>query len=354
MIADVRVTYRILGAGHMRSEGVSPWPYPDDGFVEQDLVRQAPNADEFEFLVIDESAKSILVKPGTWDLDRSLIIPKGYEVIAGEGTELDLSNAAKILSYSPLRLIGSVEAPIVIRSVDGTGQGLVVMNAQETSLLEYVAFEGLSAPSYGTWELLGAVTFYEAPVEISHCRFVENRAEDALNVVRSEFTLDRTLFIQTLSDALDADFAKGRIANSSFVDCGNDAVDASGSVLELENILINGAGDKGLSAGESSQVTVDQIEIRNAAIAIASKDLTEVTLRNVLISDGDVGLTAYQKKPEFGPGSLVVEELEILGTDVPYLVELRSSVVVDGAAIEANRENVEDILYGVEYGKGSE
>ena len=227
------------------------------------------------------------------------------------------------------------------------------MNARQTSILEHVAFNNLSNPSQSGWELTGAVTFYEAPVEISHCQFVDSRSEDALNIVRSEFTIDQTLFSQNLFDAFDADFAKGRIANSSFVACGNDAIDVSGSVTELQDVFVNGAGDKGLSAGENSRMTVNHIEIRNAAIGVASKDLSNITIKNILISNGDIGLTAYQKKPEFGPGSLNVQGLEILRTDVPYLVEVQSSVVVDGVVIEASRENVKDILYGTEYGQSS-
>ena len=52
--------------------------------------------------------------------------------------------------------------------------------------------------------------------------------------------------------------------NSSFINSGNDAIDVSGSIIELQNIFINGVGDKALSAGENSRMTAHQIEIKNA------------------------------------------------------------------------------------------
>ena len=137
-------------------------------------------------------------------------------------------------------------------------------------------------------------------------------------------------------------------AHSSFVALGNDAIDASGSAIEIHDVFINGSGDKGLSAGEDSEVTVNEIDIIGAYIALASKDLSHVTAQHVKISDSDIGLTAYQKKPEFGSASMEVHSLEMTAVATPYLVEVRARVVVDSEVIEASHENVYEMLYGEE------
>jgi hypothetical protein len=347
MSQTLRVNYKLVGTSRLRQETVFPWSHLVDEFVPYDFIRQEPNAHEFDFLVADDSARAIFVKPGTWTLDRSLILPAGVRVIATSGTRLNLSASSRILSYSPLQFIGSKDQPIVVQSTDSTGQGLVVMNAAETSVLEQVIFLNLANPAQDGWELTGAVTFYESPVEISHSQFIGNRSEDALNIVRSQYSIDNTLFSQTLYDAFDADFAEGRISNSSFETCGNDAIDVSGSVIEIQDVSIDGSGDKGLSAGERSQVTVNHIGIKNADIAVASKDLSQVTIRNIDISDSRIGLTAYQKKSEFGAASIdVLRGLWMTDVDTPYLVEVQSTVVVEGGAVEAIYENVYETLYG--------
>ncbi|MFQ5825611.1 MAG: CotH kinase family protein, partial [bacterium] len=180
MITELKVIYKLLGTSQIRYETILPRSHLDKNFFENDLIRQKPNIYRFEFLVTNESEKRILIKPGIWNLDKNLIIPKDYRVICPEGTHLNLSNSAKILSYSPLEFIGSEDYPIVIQSTDSTGQGIIVMNANETSVLEYVTFNNLSSPSQSGWELTGAVTFYESPVNISHCQFIGNRSEDGL------------------------------------------------------------------------------------------------------------------------------------------------------------------------------
>ena len=181
------------------------------------------------------------------------------------------------MSFSPLEFIGTEDSPLIIQSKDSTGQGLVVFNAEEVSVLDHVIFKNLSNPIHEGWELTGAVTFYESDVQISHCQFTENRSEDGLNVIRSEININNSLFSKTASDAFDGDFVKGILSNSSFVDCGNDGIDVSGSVIEIRNVYINGSGDKGLSNGENSEMTVNGGEIKNADIAVASKDISVST-----------------------------------------------------------------------------
>jgi hypothetical protein len=284
------------------------------------------------------------------------MIPTGYRVMCGGGTRLNLSNSAKIISYSPLEWGGNEDNPIIIESRDSTGQGIVVLNAAQMSVLEYVTFDNLSNPSQSGWELTGAVNFYESPVTISRCQFLNNRSEDALNIIRSEFTIDSTLFRQAFSDAFDGDFTKGKITRSSFVACGNDGIDVSGSVIDIQDVFIGGgrdSGDKGLSVGENSRVTVNHIDIKNAEIAVASKDLSELTMKNVNISDSKVGFAVYQKKPEFGSATIQAEGLKVRNIEIPYLIEERSTMVVDGEVVQSSRKNVKEILYGVEYGKSS-
>ncbi len=354
MIQDLTITYKILGASQLRSENIYAWSHLDEDFADNDFIRQQPNVSDFEFLVVDETKKKIYVSPGIWNIDRSLIIPEGYRVFAGEGVRLNLSQNAKILSYSPFEFIGSEENPIVFSSPDFTGQGLVVMSNYKKSRFEYVSFKKLSNPSQTGWTLTGAITFYESPVEFYQCEFANNGSgDDYLNIIRSEFTISNCIFRQTSFDALDIDFSKGVIKNTSFVDIGNDAIDTSGSVLELHDIFIKNAGDKGISAGESSQIIANGVEVQGSEIAISSKDMSEITIDRITISDSSIAFAIFQKKPEFGAASGAVAKLIMNRVEIPYMVEEGSSLAVDGKTIKASYERVEDILYGREYGKSS-
>ncbi|MBI1937695.1 MAG: CotH kinase family protein [Ignavibacteriales bacterium] len=349
----MKISYKILGAKEVKTVEIYPWLRIEKKTVTDDLVRSKPNFGKFKFLDIREAEKLINIKPGSWIVDHNLIFPEGYKIVCGRGTKLNLSNSAVILSYSPFQFVGEKESPIEIYSSDAKGQGIVIMNAGEESLFKYVLFKNLSNPTHNGWELTGAVTFYNSPVTFSNCRFVESRSEDALNLVRSAFNIENTVFSNTQADAIDSDFSKGRIINTSFYEPGNDAIDISGTVINLENIYIVKPGDKGVSAGEKSFVSGKNIKVDGGELAFASKDLSKMKINGVEINSCKVGFTAYQKKPEYGPSSIEADNVAMANVGAPYLIEKKSTVIIEGKIIEPNENKIKDMLYGVQYGKSS-
>jgi len=337
-INDLEVNYRLLGTSPIRSENVFAWSFISDDFLIDDLIRQKPNVETFEFASLDRENGNIIIKPGNWTLDESLIIPHGYKVICQEKTRLNLTNSSVIVSFSPLEFIGTKDNPINICSDDATGQGVVVMSSGLKSTLEYVNFKNLSNPERSGWKLTGAVTFYESPVDIKHCQFLNSRSEDSLNILLSDFFLSECFFEKSFSDAFDADFSSGEIIHSSFTNCGNDAIDISGSDVVINNVFINGAEDKGMSIGEDSKMKAERVEIRNATTAVASKDESKTVIEKVKLFNCRIGFNVFQKKPEFGPASMIVMQSNLDEIEIPYLVQEKSKLKIDDRVVKPNQK----------------
>ncbi len=345
-LLDLRI--RIRGASQSQRVRVTPWPYAWPEKFDRDPMRALANAIEFDFLDVDRQNKEIRIKPGRWTVDRDVVIPSGWTLLAGLGVELLLTGNAKIVSRSPIRFIGSEEHPIRVSG----GQGLVVIGAGGPSKVEHVVFEELGYAHELGWSLTGAVTFYESPVALRHVSFRRNTAEDSLNLIRSSFELDRCLFEDATSDALDIDFGQGTITDSSFLRSTNDAIDVSGTSVTVERVFIDTAGDKAISAGEASRVSGADIRIVGTRIGIASKDLSEFYARDVSLHSCEVGLAAYRKKSEFGPGRLEVDGLELQDIRIPYLKEPDSRLRIDRRWIEESQANAVKLLYPNETANG--
>lgn len=348
------VHYRLLGTERVATAPVYPWDYRLDALPGSDWIGAATDLTGFSWIVVDEAGATIRIEPGVHVLERTLVLPAGYTVVAGPGTRLDLRNAATLVSYSPMNWLGSEDSPVVLQSSDGTGYGLVVMEAGAPSVLDHAVFEGLDAPRGNGWSVPGAVTFYESPVDVQDSVFRGIRCEDALNVMRTHFTLKGSLFVDVHSDALDGDFVVGRITGSRFLRCGNDAVDFSGSHVEIEDTHMEDVGDKAVSAGEESEVIARRVRIVGAELAVASKDLSTVSFIDGTISASRVAFCAFQKKPEFGEASIAAVRVEVEGAEREYLIEPGSTVTRDGAAVEVFQEGVKELLYGADYGRRSE
>ena len=349
----VKIVYSLPGWGQSSETEILPFIDPLSLPNNSDLIRNLPSMEKIQFVEIDSISKSIFINKGKWIVDKDIAFPGGYKVYASEGVELNLINNACILSYSPLFLKGSEDLKIHIFSSDTTGQGIAILNAKESSVFENVVFENLSNISKSGWILTSAINFYESNISIKDCLFLNNHSEDFLNIIRSNFTVTNSEFHNVFSDAFDADFADGSLADCKFINCGNDAIDISGSKVLINNVIMDGIGDKGLSAGEKSELIAKNVTIRNSEIAVASKDLSEISAESINISDCRIGYTVFQKKSEYGAAVIRVSGGRLINVELQYLLEENSALIVDGVSRNPDRTNVQDILYGVEYGKSS-
>ncbi len=355
MVNELKISYNILGLDGNRKEIlVFPWNFKNREAFSKNPVNKVANYESFDFIKEEQGSNILRIPAGEWTLDRELFIPAGKELVINPGAKIDMVNEAQIICKSSFNCLGTEEKPITFYSSDSTGRGLLVLNAGNLSLLYYTSFDNLAPPSNTGWKMSGSVTYYESAVNISNCTFSGNRiGDDCLNIIRSEFKIEHTLFKDIRADAFDCDFCKGTVNNSSFINIGNDAVDISGTEMTLNNIIIDKVGDKGLSVGENSQMTARDIRINNAEIAITSKDKSVLILENCEILNCTIGIAAFQKKSEFGPGIIVINGLQMNQTQIPYLIEQNSSLTIDNEVIAPSRDNVKEILYGAEYGKSS-
>ena len=288
---------------------------------------------------------TVLLKKGDYIFNNSVFVPRDKILIIEAGSKIDLRNNARFVSYSPVLMNGTKETPINFYSSDKKGGGVVVFPENGKVSLEHVNFLDLSDGNNSNWILTGAVTVYEGEVSISNCAFSDNRCEDALNLIRCNFEMDSSLVSNTKSDGFDADFCYGSISNCNFINTGNDCVDFSGSTISISNCKIDGSGDKGISGGENSSLTINDCVIENTSIAIASKDMSDLYVSNVEISKCSYALAAYQKKAEFGPSKINIKSSNIENLKTPYLVELNSEIILEGKKIVGQKTFDIDSMY---------
>ena len=323
---------------------IKQWTEPDGAATPlQQLTSLYPFPDTT--LIEKIEGENIFIKNKKIVLDHSVIVPSGYILHFKHGTTIDLIKNAAFISHSPVRMYGTPKSPIVITSSDFTGNGFTVLQANGKSKMDNVIFENLNTLDYNNWTLTGAVTYYESDVTISNTKFYRNQCEDALNIIRSEFTLTNSSFDYIYGDAFDGDFCTGEVLNTTFSNIGNDALDFSGSDIVIRNTKITSAEDKGISGGEDSKVVIINTSITNSNIGVASKDLSVVEVINSKIESCNYGIVLLQKKPEFGPSVITLENTPLLDSKIEMLIEENSKVIVGDTVIMGTEKNVGKIFY---------
>ncbi|MEM6318429.1 MAG: CotH kinase family protein [Bacteroidota bacterium] len=317
------VFYRVAGLTEVYTSEVVNWNIPDNLTSAQQLFKNKPLVSNAIYQV---EGQQVIFKKGNYKVTDDLTIPENYQVIFEAGCQLDLVNNAAFLCQSPVQMMGSADAPIRIFSSDGTANGFSILTANEKSILHFVQFDGLNTLQRDNWSLTGAVNFYESDVEFFNCAFINNHCEDALNTVRSLFKVENCKIANTFADGFDADFCEGDINNLSIEDTGNDAIDFSGSIITIRRMDIHRAGDKGISVGEESKVSVTSTYINGAQIGVASKDLSSLKINLVNMVNCETGFAGYQKKPEFGPATIQVKRYGAENVKQLYLLDRGSKL----------------------------
>ncbi len=321
---------------------VNPWPYPTEGNPRRELEQLG--VFERDTIFVREQDKVIFMK-GKHVLDEFLIIPAGYRVYFEPGCKLDIINKAGFISNSPVFLNGTAQDPVMITSSDSTAMGFTVLQSNERCIIQHVIFEDLNTLDYKGWTLTGAVTYYESDVDIKETVVRNNHCEDAMNLIRCDYTADLLTFENTFADAFDNDFCTGTVINGRYINLGNDAIDFSGSTVEIRECSVVRAGDKGISCGEKSSLTVRNCTVTDCNIGMAAKDLSVLNVFDCEMINCNYGLAAYRKKPEYGEGTIKAANIRLDNIRHATWVELKSLVTLNDSIIQGDKKDVASMFY---------
>jgi len=301
------------------------------------------------YLSLKKGSRQLLVKPGSWRVRSSLVVPVGYKLTIPMGVQLSFSKKASLISYGSTEFNGSKNSPVVLSGVGKkTWLGIAVYGGGNLSRWSYTTVRNTSGVGRGRWQLTGGVTFYKSEVEMDTVRFEGNRSEDALNLIHSQFNLENVTVVNAVSDGFDADYSNGSIVGGFYSNVGlaggGDGVDLSGSKVRIEGVRFINIGDKAISVGERSHVRASGLFINKAAIAVASKDGSHFEIIDSHIKNiSNAGLMAYIKKKEYGPASLIARNLVFTNTPIESRIQKGNQGKLDDKLLPTVELDVRDL-----------
>lgn len=298
---------------------------------------------DYPFIKVD--GDRIVVSAGEWTIKSPLIIPEGFDFHLKPGVTLHFAEQAYLLVKGSLIAEGAADAPIKLVPLGPSWKGLYVLNEgakDAPSSLRHVVVKDTDFLRDGVLSLTGGVTFYQSSVNFDHVTFAGSIAEDALNLVRSTFSMQNVLFENTKSDAFDSDFSKGILQQIKFMAIGGDGLDTSGSDIKGVDLQFRQIHDKAVSVGEASVVALNNIVANDVGTGVVSKDLSRLEISGLTVTKAKLAAgMAYQKKNHYGPATLTITETEHVPTD--FKNQLNSHVLVNGMVVEPENINVKGL-----------
>jgi len=273
-------------------------------------------------------------------IDKPIIVPKNYNLTIESGSELIFKKNSYIyLNHGNLILDGN-DKQIVLRTNEEYWGGIYVNSAPGISKINNAKIISAKNFEHEGIFLTGAVNFYQSDIEISDTSIIDNKSEDALNIIKSNFKIDNTLIKNTLSDGIDSDFSNGLIKNTFFKNIGGDAIDTSGSNVTIVNTTIHNAKDKALSAGENSKINIENLKIDSSTFGLVSKDLSTINGTKInIINSIKFDVMAFEKKKHFGPGFINIKEAI---TKNQILSQTGSKIIINNKLINTENFDIKD------------
>lgn len=307
---------------------------------------------------IKQNGNNYYIKPGSYLVSGDIVIPTNCSLTIEKGTTLRFTKNTVLYLEGALFVEGTKESPVIFTAEDISWGGVIVTNAKARSKINFLTCsnangigpiiqeKGLDRDG---WMLTGAVTFNRSNVDILNSKFHHINSEDALNIVSSDFTMQRCFFSKLASDAFDGDFVNGTIQDCFFSEINGDGVDFSGSNAEVSDSKFSNIIDKAISVGEGSDVKVSNCEIENVSFGVVSKDMstTEVFNNTEIINAKIAAFAAFQKKSSFGPASIYIRNSTISKSKKISLIQEGSSGFLNSKRISTSSFLSSDLYHSI-------
>ena len=313
----------------------------------------AKTLSQHSYLEVDKKRNILRVKAGQWQVNSWLVVPEGFELLLSEGTTLNFKSSAGLLARGPVTIKGTKGSPVILQGIrsltqENYWQGIVVMKSTSPSQWSHVKIKNTKGIKNNDWVVSAGVTFYESDVYLKNVTFSENRCEDALNIIRSNFDLTEVAIKNAISDGLDADFSNGVVTGGIFENLGfaggGDGIDLSGSRVTITGTRFLNIADKAISVGEESYLISDQLSIQKVGVGIVSKDGSHTTVQNSEVMETKIaGLMAYTKKPVYPHATLHAKDITFENSTPNALVQKGNEVMLGGILVEPSEFDIKKL-----------
>ncbi|MBW2288301.1 MAG: CotH kinase family protein [Deltaproteobacteria bacterium] len=279
----------------------------------------------------------IVLPAGNHRVAQTIVVPRSHRLRLEPGVTLHLDPNVSLITFRGISAKGTAGQPIHLRATDSERPwgALGVARAPESSTLTFVTVSGGSKTSFQGIEFDGQLSFNASDVYIDNSEIYDARKADGLSVKRGSFEIHRSQFVANGSDGINSEWSTGQIRESLFINNEDDGVDMADSTVRIDESAFHWMGDKSISAGERSRVTVVATRLSDSDIAIASKEDSRVDVRGTEFRRNHTGFSLYRSKPVFGGGSGSVRGGVFARNDRDFEVEPGSNLELNDVQRES-------------------
>ena len=295
------------------------------------------NCNKFNFINLSQS-KILKQKKLPENLLKQSFVKTNHIYLGSDQDEIDdnFRNFSNKISFGKFKLYTNNDVQIIkndkinrileLKQINENGRAIIL--GDEINNWN-ITFKGVvSTGDYKNFNnLTGCITFLDLNIlnlnlysEWGHC-------EDSVNFIRTSGKNNIIHVINSYSDGVDVDFSNISFDKITIKNSKNDCIDFSGGNYKIYSSDLNLCGDKAISVGEFSDIEVFKSNIENSNIGIASKDSSNTTVHNIIITNVEYCAAAYKKKQEFSGGYISFDKINCQNYFKKFLIDKFSKII---------------------------
>ena len=235
-----------------------------------------------------------------------------------EGTIFELCKKCSLIFKNKITAIGSKKKPIIFKGKNDDywgSLGLIGKNTSGSKLKNIIIKNGTGAKINGINFYASLSIHSTKNISISNLKMENNKIyDDMMHIVYSDnINIKDSSFNNSFADSIDIDISNNiNLSNLKITNSKNDGIDFMESTANIKNVIVEKSGDKGLSVGENSKITVTDSFISNNKYGIVSKDNSIVNVINSEIVNNKIQLSVYKKNWRYGnSGKINIKNIKL-------------------------------------------
>ena len=222
--------------------------------------------------------------------------------------KVSLTNDSQLIIYgSGEAIVNKIDKTIELTQKKNNDKFLIKNgNLEDWSIMLHGAPGEITQQRFDNNLLTGCLTLLDLNLNNINLIAKNTFCEDGINLVRVKGNINSIEVLNASSDAIDVDSSLIKLNKVLVQNAGNDCVDFSSGNYKINFTNLNQCGDKAISVGENSKLSIDSAMISNALTGIVSKDSSSVYVNEVTAHSTLTCFAAYNKKQEFWGGKLSI------------------------------------------------
>jgi len=208
---------------------------------------------------ISKVGKQLIVDSGVHKINKSIVVPEGYELFINAGTNIHLVNGASLFSYSAMIAKGTASQPI---NFFGEGvSGMMVSTSEETSEFEHCNFVELGAFKNKNISSQGAVTIYKSKANFKNCHFLDLKTKEALSLRNSIVDMKFSKFKSIQGTAIKSSYSNLIVADLEFEDIGKNGISITSGNFGANNLVLRNVLNKAMNFTDNAEIYIFKVDV---------------------------------------------------------------------------------------------